>query len=158
MGGGGGSGGRLLGDISALEEQAKQVLREGGERRCAFISFAYEDVDEVNLLRAQAKNEANELDFIDRSVREPFDSESAEYIKTKIRERINQCSVTIIFLSKHAAQSKWVEWEIGKSAELGKQLIAVHSGDKPPKALPTGIQKFGVKVVPWSELHKNIKP
>ena len=56
--GGGGSGLRSNGNIKSLVERAKKELRKGEDqgRRNEFISFAYEDIDEVNLLRGQAKN------------------------------------------------------------------------------------------------------
>lgn len=129
MGGGGGGGSRSLGDTSDLEQRAKEILR-GAEtgRRNIFISFAFEDVDEVNLLRAQAKNENSDLEFNDRSVKEAYDSESGDYIRQKLRERVNQCSTTVVYLSPHTADSKWVAWEVAKSLELGKRVIATHSG------------------------------
>jgi hypothetical protein len=74
MGGGGGGDRSTIGDISDLEAKAKKEL-QSGERRNTFISFAYDDADEVNLLRAQAKNDKSDIEFIDRSVREPFNSD-----------------------------------------------------------------------------------
>jgi len=55
-----------------------------------FLSFAHEDINEVNLLRGQAKDEGSAIEFNDWSVREPFDSRRADYIKQKIGERIAQ--------------------------------------------------------------------
>ena len=47
MGGGSGGGGwSRLGDIRSLEQKAKEALQQG--RRNIFISFAFEDIDEVN--------------------------------------------------------------------------------------------------------------
>jgi hypothetical protein len=157
MGGGGGGGSRSLGDTSDLEQRAKEILR-GAEtgRRNIFISFAFEDADAVNLLRAQAKNENNELEFNDRSVKEAFDSENGDYIRQKLRERINQCSTTVVYLSPDAANSKWVAWEVAKSLELGKRVIATHSGEKPPVELPGFVCEQKIKVLPWSQLAKEL--
>ena len=153
MGGSSSSGSRSLGDTRDLEERAKKILR-GGESGCknVFISFAYEDVNEVNLLRGQAKNEKSEIEFNDGSVREPFDSERSEYIKQKIRERINRCSITIVYLSPATMNSRWVRWEVEKSLELGRRIIAVHSGDMPPRDLPGFVHEHKIKVIPWSRL------
>src|ERR1700740_2168801 len=127
---GGGSSGRWssLGDISSLEAKAKEALREG--RRNVFISFANEDINEVNLLRAQAKNDNNDIEFNDHSVREPYDSERADYIRRKIAERISRASVCVVYLSNSTSQSEWVKWEVEKSIEYGKKIIAVHSGEQ----------------------------
>src|ERR1017187_9047650 len=153
MGGSGGGGGRSLGDTRDLEERAREILRQGQSgRKNVFISFAFEDLDEVNLLRGQARNEKREIEFNDLSVREAFDSERAEYIRQKIRERINRCSAVIVYLSAATAASRWVRWEVEKGLELGKRVIAVHSGDTPPENLPAFIRDQGIKVVRWSDL------
>ena len=61
MGGGGSGGWRSLGDIRALEQKAKEALQ--GAKRNVFISFASEDLNDVNLLRAHAKNENSDIEF-----------------------------------------------------------------------------------------------
>ena len=76
MGGSSSGGWSRLGDVRSLEQKAKEALQEG--KRNVFISFATEDMNEVNLLRAQAKNENNDLEFNDHSVREAYNSEQAE--------------------------------------------------------------------------------
>lgn len=156
MGGGGGSTGSL-GDIRRLEEQAKEMLRQGATgRRNVFISFAFEDLNEVNLLRGQAKSERSELEFNDRSVHEPYKSERAEYIRQRLAERINQCSVTVVYLTENTPASEWVSWEVRKSIELAKEVVAVHKGERPPSPLPDFIKEFGIRVVPWSRLAEEL--
>jgi hypothetical protein len=157
MGGGGGDSSRSLGDTRDLENRAKEILKQADSgRKNVFISFAFEDVDEVNLLRGQAKNENSEIDFNDRSVREPYDSDRADYIRQKLRERINQCSTMVVYLSDDTAQSPWVKWEVEKSIELGKKVIAVHAGDTAPGNIPDFIRANKVEVVPWSRLSSKL--
>ena len=38
----------------------------------AFLSFVEEDLNLVNLFRGQAKNDNNDLDFADYSIKDPF--------------------------------------------------------------------------------------
>jgi|ERR1051325_3808613 hypothetical protein len=141
--------------LRKLEQRATEALREAApERRNVFISFVNEDLDEVNLLRGQAKNENSELEFNDWSLSEPFDSENAEYIKRGIRERIRQSTVTVVYVSDRTAASRWVDWEIRESIALGKGVVAMHKGETPPRVLPSAIQECGVKVVPWG--HKEL--
>lgn len=156
----GGGGGRPLlrpRDIESLAQTARDVIREASPpaKRNVFISFASEDLDEVNLLRAQAVNENNNLEFNDRSLQEPFDSERAEYIKRGIRERIRQASVTLVYLSGNTAASGWVDWEIRESIRLGKGVIAMHPGDAPPQNLPSAITEFAIRVIPWRHSQLN---
>ncbi|HJZ04787.1 MAG TPA: TIR domain-containing protein [Patescibacteria group bacterium] len=150
-GGGGGSNGKD--NIGSLIEAAKRELNKGNEqgRRNVFISFAYEDIDEVNLLRGQAKNEKSPIDFNDWSVSEPFDSDRAPYIKQKISERIAQSSLTVVYLSDKTQKSSWVKWEIEESLKRGKHVIGVFSGNTYPK-LPTIFKKHRIKCVPWNKL------
>lgn len=149
---GGGSGGGLYGsDIKSLEEKVRQRLDEAKEdvSRHVFISFDHEDMNEVNLLRGQAKNDKVDLQFDDHSVKEPYDSNNADYIKRKIREKIDRCSVTLVYLSEKAASSKWVNWEIEESFKRGKGVIGVHKGDTPPVKTPPAFQQNGCKIVKW---------
>lgn len=155
MGGGGTGGWSSLGDIRGLEQRAKEAL-QGGKRN-VFISFANEDMDDVNLLRAQAKNEKSDIEFNDHSVREPYNSERAEYIRQKITERIERCSVTVVYLSSVTAQSQWVAWEVQKSLELGKRVIATHSAANVGVNIPEYISANRIPVVPWSKLAESIR-
>lgn len=154
MGGGGGGGrGLTTEELKRLEETAKKSLKEGGgEGKCnAFISFVSEDLNEVNLLRGQAKNENSDIEFNDWSLQEPFDSDKADYIKRGIRERIRQCSVTIVYVSDKTADSKWVDWEIKESLAMGKGVVAMHKGDRPPARLPKAVTDNKISVVPWNQ-------
>jgi glycerophosphoryl diester phosphodiesterase len=158
MGGGGGGGPSDIGDIQSLIDRAKKELREGEEqgRRNVFISFAYEDIDEVNLLRAQAKNEKSPIEFNDWSVSEPIDSDRAPYLKQKIRERIEQSSLTVVYLSDKTAKSRWVDWEIKESVSRGKHVIGVFSRKLPPSRLPSAIIRNKISCIPWSKLEETI--
>jgi hypothetical protein len=149
---GGSSGGGLFGsDTRSLEDKVKQRLAEARAdvSRHVYVSFDHEDLDEVNLLRGQAKNDKVDLEFDDHSVKEPFDSTDADYIKRQIREKIDRCSVTIVYLTEKSASSKWVNWEVEESIKRGKGVIGVYSGDTPPGRLPSAFQQNGCKVVKW---------
>ncbi len=156
MGGGGGGRSLRAEEIRRLEETAKESLKQGAtQEKCnVFISFVEEDLAEVNLLRGQAKNEKSLLEFNDWSVKEPFDSDQAEYIRRGIRERIRQASVTVVYVSSSTASSKWVDWEIRESIRLEKGVIAMHKGETPPSQLPQAIIEHKIKLVPWN--HKAI--
>jgi hypothetical protein len=107
--------------------------------RNVFLSFVEEDLKLVNLFRGQAKNENNDLEFYDFSVKDPFDSSNADYIRRQIKDLIKKVSVTLCLIGETTYKSKWVAWEILTSAELGKGLVGVrlHSSikDTPPQAL-----------------------
>ncbi len=152
MGGGGGRG-PSRDELSYLEKLARKALREGEEstKRNVFISFAIEDKNEVNLLRAQAKSENSDIEFNDWSLREPFDSKRADYIRKGIRERIERSSITVVYISEYTASSKWVDWEIQETIRLGKGVVAVHKGDSPPRKLPDAVIEHKVPVIQWTQ-------
>jgi len=125
---------------------------EGG-RRNVFISFTNEDKPMVELLRGQAQKEDSTVEFNDWSLRAPFHSERAETIREGIRERIRQASLTLVYVSDHTAESKWVNWEVEESLKLGKKVVCVYQGER-PRQLPSAIKKHRIKVIAWS--HKGI--
>lgn len=150
MGGGGGFG-FSPSDKKSLEDKAKERLKEAGQAktRNVFISFSHDDMDEVNLLRGQSKNDKSDLEFADHSVKEAFDSENADYIKRKIREKIEKASVTMVYLSEKSMNSDWVKWEVEQSKKMGKGVVAVHKEDAPPPNIPKHIKDNVNDVVPW---------
>ena len=119
---GGGSGGGLLSsDIRSLEDKVKQRLAEAKEdvSRHVFISFDHEDLDEVNLLRGQAKNDKTDLQFDDYSVKEPYDSTNADYIKRNIREKIEDLSRIMNEVLLAAREQTRTAQEGARQVELG---------------------------------------
>lgn len=151
-GGGGGSRGLTSEELKTIGQRVKESMKAAGVGKCnVFISFAFEDLDDVNMLRGQAKNENSDIEFNDWSIKEPFDSEKAEYIKRGIRERMRQCSVTIVYVSEKTADSKWVDWEIREAITMGKGVVAMHKGDAPPVRLPKAVIDNKVPVVPWKK-------
>lgn len=151
--GGGPFGKSSLRSTGSLERKARDIIRKAKESAPnVFISFAFEDKAEVDLLRASAKNSKSPIEFRDYSVKEAIDSARAAYIKQQIAERIERCSTTLVYLSKNATESKWVDWEIRKSVELGKRVIAVHKGDTPPRSLPKAVKENDISVVAWKDL------
>ena len=153
--GGGGSNNYDTRVIDRLAKVAQDSFKNAQpEKRNVFISFDHRDVVEVNLLRGQAKNENNDLEFNDYSLKEPFNSERAEYIKSGIREKIRQSSVTAIYVTDNTHESEWVEWEARESIAQGKGVICIHKGEAPPAKLPSFVSDLKLKIVPWK--HKEL--
>jgi len=152
----GGSGSLSSREIEGLERIAREKLQESKAdgKAHVFISFAHEDEREINLLRGQAKNEDTSLEFDDYSLKAPINSKMADYVKGRIREKIERASVTLVFLSAHSARSQWVNWEIEESLRQGKGVIGMYGGAQVPSELPAAFKTAGCDAVPWS--HKEI--
>lgn len=119
-----------------------------------FLSFAMEDKTLVDLFRGQAKNERLPLEFLDHSIKEPSDGAW----KTQCEEKIRRSSFTICLVGHKTHQSEAVNWEIRRSVELGKGVVAVYLVDGDPP-LPKALQENSVKPVRWKleELMKEIR-
>jgi DNA-directed RNA polymerase subunit L len=115
----------------------------------AFLSFANEDLNLVNLFRGQAKNESNDLEFADYSIKQPFDSKNADYIGSGIMDQIKRANMTICLYGPTTYTSQWVNWEIRKSKQLGKPVMGVSIyGDGRTKYYPVELE--GCQIVGWN--------
>ncbi len=92
----------------------------------AFLSFVEEDLNVVNLFRGQARNDNNDLEFDDYSIKEPFDSANAEYIGRGITAQIKLATLTICLFGPTTHASRWVNWELEKTLALGKPIMGVN--------------------------------
>lgn len=158
--GGGGGGPPSYGEVSDVDKLQDIATRElekpaPAPRRRVFLSFRGEDKTLIDLFRGQAKNQNTDLDFIDFSLRVPFNSENAAYIKRGIRERIRQSSVTVVLITKSTYKSEWVDWEIRESARLGKGVVGIRHPNDPSIRIPDAIREHGFTVVSWN--HKEIR-
>jgi hypothetical protein len=91
----------------------------------SFLSFVEEDLNLVNLFRGQARNDSNDLEFADYSIKEAFDSQNAEYIARNITNQIKLSNITICLYGPTTYTSKWVDWELRKTLELNKPIMGI---------------------------------
>jgi hypothetical protein len=109
-------------DIIFSVEAMKMAIR-------AFLSFVQEDLNLVNLFRGQAKNERFDLEFDDYSIKEAFDSSNADYIRRGINDQIKLATLTICLYGPTTYTSKWVDWELNNTLEMGKPIMGVRLYD-----------------------------
>lgn len=124
-------------------------------KRRVFISFHVEDEAQVELLRQQAKDERFDIEFIDYSVREPFDNRW----KTRCTERINQTSVFICMIGPETYRREAVLWEINKAYELGKKVIGIRIYRDKNHRIPQPLKDNNAKTMYWnlSDLAKELE-
>ena len=87
------------------------VLNYKGGKKVAkriFISFAIEDSNLRDLLVGQSKNDNCPFDFVDMSVKEPWDSNWKEKCRTKIK----RCDGIIAIITKNTKKASGQLWEI----------------------------------------------
>lgn len=110
-----------------------------------FISFHIDDEAQVNFLRAQAKEGRTDLDFIDYSVKEPFD----EAWKTQCTERIRQSSVIVCMIGADTHTREAVLWELNKAYELGKPVVGVRIYKDENHRIPQPLIDNRAPIVEW---------
>lgn len=93
------------------------------ERRKVFISFAIEDKKYRDFLVSQAKNDRTPFDFIDMSVKQPWNEDEW---KRQCRIKIKQCDSMIVLLSKNTWYSSGSRWEIKCAKEEKLRIIGMH--------------------------------
>lgn len=110
-----------------------------------FISFAMEDKSYRDFLVGQARNENSPFEFVDMSVKQPWDSSW----KTNCRTRIKGCHGVIALVSKNTKNATGQLWEIKCAKEEGKRIRGIYTTvDNRPTSLPSELS--GVQVVGWT--------
>lgn len=114
------------------------------DKKIVFIAFAIEDEKQRNLLKGQSLHPRAPFEFIDMSVKEPYDSEWKE----RVRTRIKRSHGVIVLVSKNSLSSSGQKWEVACAKEEGKKIrgIWAYSDDRTDLA--------GVSTYTWSD--KNI--
>lgn len=114
-------------------------------RKKIFISFAIEDKEFRDHLVNQAKNERSPFDFIDMSVKQPWNEEEW---KKRCRTKIKRCDGMIVLLSKNTWHSSGTRWEIKCAKEEGLTVVGMHIKKNDIGAIPPELK--GKKIITWS--------
>lgn len=114
-----------------------------------FLSFVEEDLQMAEKWREQEQHEDINLEFFDFPVKKPYEGPDAENIKDNIRELLEKVSVTVVLIGRTTYASKWVDWEIRTSSEMGKGLLAVDLHPESEHIIPRALKDFRVEIFGW---------
>lgn len=117
-------------------------------RKRVFISFAIEDEKYRGFLVSQARKKHSPFDFIDMSVKTPWDE--SEWQK-KCRTKIKRSHGVIVLLSSNTYHSKGVRWEIKCTIEEKIPIIGMHKKKNNHFAIPSELSPQ--KVINWDWNH-----
>lgn len=109
-----------------------------------FLSFAMEHKPLVDLFRDQAQNGHSGLVFRDYSIKEPVEGAWKIHAERLIRAS----NVTICLVGENTWRSEPVNWEVRRSAELGRRVLAVYLQSDTVRA-PAALMEIGVRPMPW---------
>jgi len=106
-----------------------------------FIAFAIEDVRQRDFLKGQSLHPRAPYEFIDMSVKEPYDSEW----KQRVRTRIRRSHGVVVLVSRNSAASTGQAWEIRCAKEEGKSILGIWAYTDDRSTIS------GVNTVVWSD-------
>ena len=115
------------------------------DKKVVFIAFAIEDERQRDFLKGQSLHPRQPFEFIDMSVKEPYDSNW----KDRVRTRIRRSDGVIVLVSKNSLTSSGQKWEIQCAKEERKKIrgIWAYRDDRTELA--------GVNTVIWSDQNIN---
>jgi hypothetical protein len=91
------------------------------DKKIVFVAFAIEDERQRDFLKGQSLHPRAPFEFIDMSVKEPYDSNWKERVRTRIRRSHG----VIVLVSKNSLTSSGQKWEVQCSKEEGKPIRGI---------------------------------
>ena len=98
------------------------------DKKIVFVAFAIEDEWQRTALHSQSLHPRCPFEFIDYSVKEPYESDWKE----KVRTRIRRSNGVIALVSKNSLTSAGQKWEIDCARTEGKRVYGIwaYQGDR----------------------------
>ncbi len=90
-------------------------------KKIIFVAFAIEDQRSRDLLKGQSLSTKTPFEFIDMSVKTPYDTNW----KKSVRTRIKRSHGVIVLVSKNSQSSSGQKWEINCAKNEGKKILGV---------------------------------
>lgn len=90
-------------------------------KKVIFVAFAIEDVTQRDFLKGQSLNTKSPFEYIDMSVKEAYD----ENWKERVRTRIRRSDGVIALVSENSLTSTGQKWEIKCAKEEGKKIKGI---------------------------------
>ncbi|WP_019528600.1 TIR domain-containing protein [Dasania marina] len=106
----------------------------------AFISFEMEDKWARDFLSQHAKDQKNDIQFYDYSVKTPFESQW----KTECKKRIAATKGTIVLIGETTYKSEAVLWEIAETIRQDHYIFGIQINKDKIHSIPTGLPSKNV--------------
>src|SRR5690554_2265919 len=114
------------------------------DKKVIFIAFAIEDEKQRDFLKGQSLNTDSPFEYVDMSVKEPYDSNW----KDRVRTRIRRSDGVIVLVSKNSLNSSGQKWEISCAKEEKKKILGIwaYKDDR------TNMEGVNAKVWTWDNI------
>jgi hypothetical protein len=114
-------------------------------KKRVFISFAVEDSKFRDFIVGQARNEKSPFEFVDMSVKKPWDNAW----KTNCRTKIKGCDGVVALISKNTKNADGQLWEVRCTRDEAIPIRGIYiDADDKPVSLPAELS--GVRCTNWS--------
>lgn len=90
-------------------------------KKTIFIAFAMEDERQRDFLKGQSLNTNSSFEYVDMSVKEPYDSNWKKHVET----RIKKSDGVVVLVSKNSLKSSGQKWEILCSKKNNKKILGI---------------------------------
>lgn len=110
------------------------------DKKVIFIAFAIEDERQRDFLTGQSLHTKSPFEYIDMSVKKPYDSNWKDWVRTRIR----RSDGVIALVSKNSLNSSGQRWEIECAREEKKKILGIWAYKDDRTAL------VGVNTVVWT--------
>lgn len=110
------------------------------DRKVVFVAFAIEDETQRDFLKGQSLNTNSPFEYVDMSVKQSYDSNWKERVRTRIR----RSDGVIALVSKNSLSSSGEKWEISCAKDEKKKLLGIWAY----KDDQTNLE--GVRTVVWT--------
>lgn len=114
------------------------------DKKVIFVAFAMDDKSQRDLLRGQSLNTKCPFEYVDMSVKDPYDKEWKERVTTRIR----RSDGVLALISKNSLNSSGQKWEIQCAKDEKKPLRGfwAYTDDR------TNVEGVNTKVWTWDNV------
>lgn len=118
------------------------------DKKTVFVAFAIEDKTQRDFLKGQSLKTNSPFEYIDMSVKTPYDSDWKERVRTRIRRSHG----VIVLVSKNSLTSSGQKWEIECAKEEKKKVLGIwaYTDDR------TNLEGVNTVVWTWDSITKFI--
>lgn len=115
-----------------------------------FISHSWTHVSDLKNLRnmLEARGYFN-VDFEEASPDEPINSDNAEYVKSRLRIKIQNADIVLGIAGIYTSHSDWMKWELDYAVKKDIPIVGVIPRGR--ERISTYIKERAEEVVKWNK-------
>lgn len=118
-------------------------------KKCrVFTSFAIEDANLRTMLVGQGRNKKSPFEFVDMSVKEPWDSAW----KTNCRTKVKGCDGVIGIITNNTPKATGQLWELQCAYDEDIPVLLIYGNDDRPSNLPDPVKGRRINLWTWDNI------